>query len=251
MSHVPDHPPRSRARRLRDGILRTVPYPPHPLDHALHIGALERWRLYVPSLPAANDRAKRALDVVLGVVLLALSAPLLLAAMAAIKVTSGGPVLFTQSRIGYRCRIFRMHKLRTMRNGAEREKPHAEAPDVDRLFFKLEKDPRTTRLGRWLRKFSIDELPQLVDVIRGDMSLVGPRPLLLSDYAKFPKSKQLRRFAVKPGITGLWQVSGRSRLDDRRRIELDLLYVDRWSLRLDLQILARTVPAVLRGEGAY
>ena len=107
-----------------------------------------------------------------------------------------------------------------------------------------------TRGGRLLRKTSIDELPQLVNVLRGDMSLVGPRPLLPSDFRKFPRSRQQRRFAVKPGMTGLWQVSGRSELDDGERIRLDAEYVDRWSLGLDLRILARTLPAVLSGRGA-
>ena len=204
--------------------------------------------------PRPRDRSigrafKRPLDWVLAAVLLAITAPILLVSVLLIRLTSRGPALFVQERIGYRCRRFSMYKLRTMVDGAEARERELAGGLAGRTFFKLDDDPRITRVGRMLRKLSIDELPQLFNVLKGDMSLVGPRPLLVSDFEKFPRSRQQRRFAVKPGLTGLWQVSGRSLLDDADRIRLDCEYVDRWSLALDLEILARTIPAVLSTRG--
>jgi len=193
--------------------------------------------------------AKRATDVVLSILLLGLLSPLLAAAMLLIKLTSHGPALFVQRRIGYRCAEFRMYKLRTMVNGADRLED-ALASARGGTFLKITDDPRTTRLGRVLRKSSIDELPQLYNVLRGDLSLVGPRPLLVCDLSNFPRHSQMRRFSIKPGITGLWQVSGRSALPDGERLRLDLDYVDRWSLGLDVMILARTIPVVITAKGA-
>ncbi len=205
-------------------------------------------------LPAAEPRttgalAKRALDVVGAALLLILAAPVLLAVMLLIRLADRGPAIFVQPRIGWRCRPFPMLKLRTMRVGSERLEERLAAAG-ERTFLKLADDPRVTRLGRFLRRSSLDELPQLVNVLRGEMSLVGPRPLLVCDLARFPKRDQMRRFSVPPGLTGLWQVGGRSATSDEERIRLDLDYVDRWSLWLDLEILLRTVPAVLAGEGA-
>lgn len=200
--------------------------------------------------PAVSSPAKRALDVALSAVLLVLAAPVLGAAMLLVKLTSSGPALFVQQRIGFEGRKFDMYKLRTMRKGAERMQDELASCLEGKTFLKIEDDPRVTWVGRLLRKWSIDELPQLWNVIKGDMSLVGPRPLLLCDFRKFPKREQLRRFSVKPGITGLWQVSGRSSLPDSERMRLDLEYVDRWSLGLDLAILARTLPVVISTRGA-
>ncbi|MFP5285559.1 MAG: sugar transferase [Thermoanaerobaculia bacterium] len=200
--------------------------------------------------PAVASTAKRAMDVVLSAILLVLAAPVLGLAMLLVKLTSRGPALFVQKRIGFEGRKFDMYKLRTMRRGAERMQDELASCQEDRTFLKIEDDPRVTRVGRLLRKSSIDELPQLWNVLKGDMSLVGPRPLLVCDFRKFPKREQLRRFSVKPGITGLWQVSGRSSLPDGERMRLDLEYVDRWSLGLDLAILARTLPVVLSTRGA-
>ena len=211
------------------------------------------WILEAPSVPELGlaDRVKRLIDIAGAWVLLVLTLPVLAGAMLLIRLTSRGPALFVQPRIGYRCRQFPMLKLRTMVHGAEKQEAALAAARSDqRVFFKLENDPRITRVGRWLRRTSIDELPQLVNVLRGDMSLVGPRPLLLSDMRLFPKSTQMRRFSVKPGLTGLWQVSGRSRLSDEKRIDLDLEYVDKRSLALDARILLRTARAVLSTEGA-
>jgi lipopolysaccharide/colanic/teichoic acid biosynthesis glycosyltransferase len=193
---------------------------------------------------------RRACDVALASVLLVLAAPVLLACMALVKATSRGPAIFRQRRIGYQCRTFSMFKLRTMVDGAHRQEEQL-AETAGGTFLKLAADPRTTRPGRWLRKYSLDELPQLVNVLRGEMSLVGPRPLLVSDFRKFPKQEQMRRFSVRPGITGLWQVSGRSTTTDEERIRLDLEYIERWSPWLDVSILARTIPAALRAKGAY
>lgn len=192
---------------------------------------------------------RRAFDVAASLVLLALVSPVLLACMVLVKLTSRGPALFRQRRIGYQCRTFSMLKLRTMVNGAHRMED-ALARSSGGTFLKLVSDPRTTRVGRFLRKYSLDELPQLVNVLRGDMSLVGPRPLLLSDFDKFPKEEQMRRFAVRPGITGLWQVSGRSATTDEQRIRLDLDYVEHWSPWLDATILLRTIPVAIGAEGA-
>lgn len=210
------------------------------------------WEAAVPSVPASRLPAlavKRGLDVMLALALLVLTAPILLAAVAAVRLTSRGPALFVQPRIGTKCRRFSMYKLRTMADGAEREEERLAAANGGKVFFKLDHDPRVTRVGRWLRRFSLDELPQLVNVLKGDMSLVGPRPPLLSDFRKFPRHHR-RCFSMKPGLTGLWQVSGRSLLSDEERFRLDAEYVDDWSLALDLRILARTLPVVLSGRGA-
>lgn len=193
---------------------------------------------------------RRAFDFGAALVLLLLSSPVLLAAMALVKLTSPGPVIFRQRRIGHQCRTFSMLKLRTMVDGAHRMED-ALARSHGSTFLKLASDPRTTPVGRFLRKSSLDELPQLVNVLRGEMSLVGPRPLLISDFDKFPKQEQMRRFAVLPGITGLWQVSGRSATTDAQRIRLDLEYVEKRGPWLDLVILLRTIPVALFARGAY
>lgn len=202
------------------------------------------------SLDPATAVVKRALDVVLSALLLVLLSPLLLLALLVVKMTSRGPAIFVQKRVGHRCGEFDMYKLRTMFAGAERLEDRLAQKLQGRTFLKIKNDPRTTPVGRFLRKYSIDELPQLYNVVRGEMSLVGPRPLLLSDFRKFPKREQMRRFSVKPGMTGLWQVSGRSACTDEERIRLDLEYVDRWSHWLDLEILARTIPVAISARGA-
>jgi lipopolysaccharide/colanic/teichoic acid biosynthesis glycosyltransferase len=193
---------------------------------------------------------KRAADIVLAAAFLVASAPLLLLAAVLIKLTSPGPVLFIQRRSGQLGREFRMLKLRTMTQGAEKAQDALAESLGDRRFLKLENDPRVTPVGRILRRLSIDEIPQFVNVIKGDMSLIGPRPLLPCDVRYFPRDERARRFDMRPGITGLWQVSGRSSLSDDERMALDLEYVDRWSLRLDLEILARTPAVVLTARGA-
>jgi exopolysaccharide biosynthesis polyprenyl glycosylphosphotransferase len=197
---------------------------------------------------------KRTLDFTLSLLLLIALAPLLLVVAILVKLTSPGPVFFTQERVGLNKRTFTIFKFRTMVMNAEdklREIEHLN--EVSGPVFKIKNDPRLTPLGRFLRKTSIDELPQLFNVLSGDMSLVGPRPLQLRDYELFTEvgeDWQRCRFSVRPGITCLWQVNGRSSLPFHQWMELDLQYVRNWSLWLDLQILARTIPAVLRGSGA-
>ena len=194
---------------------------------------------------------KRAIDIFGAAVGIALTAPLWLLIAIAIKATSTGPVFFAQERYGWRKRRFRMLKFRTMVTNAEALQAQLESRnEVGGPVFKIADDPRVTRVGRFLRKTSLDELPQLWNVLRGDMSLVGPRPLPMRDVHLFSEAWLMRRFSVLPGITGLWQVSGRSNLTFDQWIQLDLEYIDRWSIALDMRILARTIPAVLRGTGA-
>jgi lipopolysaccharide/colanic/teichoic acid biosynthesis glycosyltransferase len=184
---------------------------------------------------------------------LALVSPIALAAAVAIKLDSRGPVFFSQERVGFGGRVFRMLKFRTMRDGADAEKQtvaHLNQTGDPRLF-KIRGDPRVTRVGAWLRRWSLDELPQLLNVLRGDMSLVGPRPFFQADLAGY-SDHHYARLGAKPGITGLWQVSGRSSVVDFEEVvRLDSEYVDRWSHWLDVKILFRTVPAVVRRTGAY
>ena len=217
-----------------------------------HVGdKTGRWLVQVSRLHSPTAlRIKRAADVAGALVLLVLLAPVLAVVAALVKLTSPGPVLFVQRRIGLRCCEFALYKFRTMVDGAEDAEEGLARAQAGRTFLKLARDPRVTPVGRFLRRTSLDELPQLLNVLRGEMSLVGPRPILLCDFDKFPKRDQLRRFSLTPGLTGLWQVSGRSSCTDEERILLDLRYVDGWSLGLDLLILARTVPVVLSGKGA-
>ena len=194
---------------------------------------------------------KRALDIMVAAPLLLLIFPFLLGVAAAVKITSPGPVLFLQDRIGLNKRRFRIWKFRTMVSDAEKLMPALEGQnEAVGPVFKIKKDPRVTPLGRWLRRTSIDELPQLINVLKGDMSLVGPRPLQLRDFNGFNEDWQRRRFSIKPGMTCLWQVNGRSGISFDQWMLLDLQYMDEWSLWLDLKILAKTVPAVLKGAGA-
>ena len=194
---------------------------------------------------------KRVMDWVGAAVLLALISPLLLLIACLIKLTSPGPIFFAQERLGYNKRLFRMYKFRTMVVDAPQLQAQLEhLNEVAGPVFKIKDDPRITPLGRFLRKTSLDELPQLFNVLMGDLSLVGPRPLPRRDYDRFEKYWFNRRFSVKPGITCIWQVSGRSNTDFDHWIRQDLEYIDKWSLALDLKILLKTIPAVLRGTGA-
>jgi exopolysaccharide biosynthesis polyprenyl glycosylphosphotransferase len=194
---------------------------------------------------------KRLLDVVASAVgLVVLGVPLLLIA-AAIKLTSRGPVLFKQVRCGLNGRRFTLYKFRTMYQGSELQLDEvAHLNEVNGPAFKARSDPRVTPVGRLLRRLSLDELPQLANVLRGQMSLVGPRPPLPDEVARYERW-QRRRLSMKPGLTGLWQVSGRAGLDDFNRwIALDLAYIDQWSLWLDVKIMLKTIPAVLSAQGA-
>jgi exopolysaccharide biosynthesis polyprenyl glycosylphosphotransferase len=193
---------------------------------------------------------KRGLDLVLAALLLLLALPVVLTVAIAIKATSTGAVLFRQTRCGLNGRLFTLYKFRTMIPDAEERRAEvAHLNELDGPVFKAKDDPRVTRFGRLLRKFSLDELPQLWNVLKGDMSLVGPRPPIPEEVAQYERW-QRRRLAMKPGLTGLWQVSGRNQVDFEQWMRLDLAYIDNWSPWLDLKILARTVPVVLSGRGA-
>ena len=193
---------------------------------------------------------KRAVDVLGASLGLLLAAPVLLAAAAAIKLSSPGPVLFRQVRCGLHGRRFEMRKLRTMVHDAElRRGELAHLNEMDGPVFKVKDDPRVTEVGRLLRRFSLDELPQLFDVLRGHMSLVGPRPSLPSEVAEY-QTFERRRLSMRPGLTCLWQVSGRNEIGFDDWVRLDLEYIDTWSLTGDVRLLLHTLPAVLRGRGA-
>jgi exopolysaccharide biosynthesis polyprenyl glycosylphosphotransferase len=194
---------------------------------------------------------KRVFDFVFSGMLLVLLAPLFFVVAVLVKCTSPGSILFRQTRVGLNKRQFQIYKFRTMVANAEQiQEELLPMNEMAGPVFKISNDPRVTALGRVLRKTSIDELPQLFNVLMGEMSLVGPRAMSLRDYQLFDQDWQRRRFSVKPGITCLWQVNGRSSIPFEKWMELDMQYIDKWSLWLDFKILARTVPAVLRGTGA-
>jgi exopolysaccharide biosynthesis polyprenyl glycosylphosphotransferase len=195
---------------------------------------------------------KRVIDIVGSAALLLALAPLFAIVALLIKFDSPGPIFFAQERVGYNKRRFKVLKFRTMVVEAEKQQHGLEhLNEVEGPVFKIKKDPRITRVGEFLRRFSIDELPQLVNVLKGDMSLVGPRPLPVRDVERIDKQWHKRRFSIKPGITCLWQVNGRSNIGFNEWVRMDLDYIDTWSLGLDLLILVKTIPAVLRGPGAY
>jgi exopolysaccharide biosynthesis polyprenyl glycosylphosphotransferase len=194
---------------------------------------------------------KRGIDVVLSLFALVLLAPLMALTVLAIRLTSRGPAILPQERIGHGGQAFTMFKFRSMHlNAQEAKEAYAALNERDGPVFKIRRDPRTTRVGRLIRQLSIDEVPQLVNVLRGEMSLVGPRPPLPEEVAQYtPFHRQ--RLQVRPGITCIWQVSGRSELDFDTWVEMDLEYIHNWSLWIDLRILARTIPAVVSGRGAW
>jgi exopolysaccharide biosynthesis polyprenyl glycosylphosphotransferase len=203
--------------------------------------AQEEWKLLV----------KRAMDLGLALLAMLLILPIMGMVALAIRLDSPGPVLFRQVRVGLSKRRFVLYKFRTMVDGAEQLQAQVEhLNETQGPVFKIRHDPRVTRIGRVLRRTSLDELPQLFNVILGEMSLVGPRPLPVRDVDRFERGVQRKRFSVKPGITGLWQVSGRSDLGFSEWMRLDLWYIDNWSLWLDLTLLVRTVPVALKGTGA-
>jgi exopolysaccharide biosynthesis polyprenyl glycosylphosphotransferase len=209
------------------------------------------FELAPPVFEGIDFALKRTFDIVGASVLLALLSPALLAITLAVKLSSRGPVLYHSIRRGIGQRPFACLKFRTMHDDAEERQADLEAlNEASGALFKIRDDPRLTPVGRLLRRFSLDELPQLVNVLRGEMSLVGPRPLPERDYAML-EDWHRKRYLVLPGITGLWQVSGRSELDFDDLVHLDFLYLERWSLALDLTILLKTVPAVLLRRGAY
>jgi exopolysaccharide biosynthesis polyprenyl glycosylphosphotransferase len=243
-------------------------------DHDVHVDLVPDWGelvnarlevrqlagvplLSVPSatVDPASLHVKRAFDAIVSATALVILAPVLIACALAIKLDTPGPVFFRQRRVGKDERRFEVLKFRSMYVDAERRKAEVAALNLhgggnDRGMFKIRQDPRITRVGRFMRRTSLDELPQLVNVLRGEMSLVGPRPLIESEYEQIT-GRFRRRSAITPGLTGLWQVNGRSEVPFEEMISLDLLYAATWSLRRDLKLIARTVSAVLRGDGAY
>ncbi len=222
-----------------------------------------RWETYgnaaksetISIKPASNDSrmfVKRFIDLLVSAVAILGLAPVMMLIALAIKVSSPGPVFFAQDRYGLGRRRFRMYKFRSMVRDAEEKLQELETlNEASGPIFKIRRDPRITRIGYLLRRSSLDELPQLFNVFVGDMSLVGPRPMSLRDVSLFSECWLMRRFSVKPGITGLWQVNGRSNTSFSRWMELDLRYIDSWSLILDTRILAATpIPAIMKGNGA-
>jgi exopolysaccharide biosynthesis polyprenyl glycosylphosphotransferase len=240
--------------RRRGLPVRLAPTTAELLSHsvqAVPAPGLPLFDLRPPVLGGAAFLAKRAFDLVAGSVIGLIAAPVLGIAALAIKLEDGGPVIHRSRRVGVEEHEFTCFKLRTMRTDAEQEQEQFEAAnEADGALFKIRDDPRVTRVGRVLRRFSIDELPQLWNVLRSEMSLVGPRPLPLRDYELLDDLHK-KRYLVLPGMTGLWQVSGRSDLSFDELVRLDFFYIETWSVWLDLTIMARTIPVLLGRRGAY
>lgn len=203
----------------------------------------------IPEHSRYPDWLKRTLDVVCASVLLIVFSPVMLVILGVLTVTTRGEPVFAQVRVGKGGRRFTLYKFRTMVSNADKVQ-HLIRNELDGPVFKNRQDPRVTRIGRFLRKLSLDELPQLINVLKGDMSLVGPRPPVPREVARYTR-REMQRLSVKPGLTGLWQISGRADLPFEKWIELDLEYIRNRSLLLDLYILLRTPWAMLTGKGAY
>lgn len=236
----------------------TIISPVHRFTAALTLPG--RWRLSLRLfwlrwlwrwIQAGGTQGKRLFDIAASLALLLLTGPLFLLIALLIRLEDGGPVIFAQVRIGRWGREFKMYKFRSMILNAEARLPELLKQNRHRegITFKIKDDPRLTRTGRWLRKFSFDELPQLFNVLVGNMSLVGPRPPLPREVARYSLADR-RRLAAKPGITCLWQIGGRSEIDFSGQVQLDVQYIETWSFTSDLKILVRTLPAVLAGKGA-
>ena len=212
------------------------------------------WSWWPSSQPDASSRKPPPpgkFDVLIGATIVVVGLPLWLVIAAAVKLTSAGPVFYRDRRVGLGEREFDMLKFRTMvADAAEQQHELERANEVGGALFKIRDDPRVTRVGRVLRRFSLDEIPQVLNVLRGEMSLVGPRPLPVRDY-RLLEDWHRRRYRVLPGMTGLWQISGRSSLTFDDLVRLDFYYLENWSIWLDISILAKTLPAVLARRGAY
>lgn len=222
-----------------------------PRIHTQQVAGLPLIHVTTPTLQGGQRVAKRLFDVAVSCVLILLASPLMLVVALLVKLDSPGPILFKQERVGIEGKLFKMLKFRSMAVDAEQRLAELQnANEGSGLLFKMRDDPRVTRVGRVIRKLSIDELPQLFNIFGGSMSLVGPRPPLPREVAAYERDVR-RRLLVKPGLTGLWQVSGRSNLSWQDSVRLDLYYVENWSLTGDLVILLRTVRVVLNSTGAY
>jgi exopolysaccharide biosynthesis polyprenyl glycosylphosphotransferase len=212
---------------------------------------LPLFRVKPPVFDGIDYALKRSFDLIAATAALILMMPMMLVIALLVKVSSRGPVVYRSVRPGLAGRPFYCLKFRTMLNNADQIQDDLEPlNEQSGALFKIKDDPRLTPIGAWLRRFSLDELPQLINVIRGEMSLVGPRPLPMRDYEMLANWHK-KRYLVLPGITGLWQVSGRSELDFDDLVRLDFLYLEQWSLFLDLSILLKTIPAVFTRRGAY
>ena len=215
------------------------------------LGGIPLIGLRAPSLSGANMLVKRTFDLALGIPIAIVMSPLLAIISLLIELDSPGPLLFRQTRVGLHGRSFQCYKFRSMRRGAEEEVDQLrDRNEASGPLFKIKDDPRRTRVGRLLRRLSIDEFPQLINVLRGEMSLVGPRPPLPSEVDQY-QDWHKQRLTARPGMTGLWQVSGRSDLSFDEGVLLDIFYIENWSPLLDLKILLRTIPKMLSGDGAY
>jgi len=243
-----------RSVRLRGVLLRVVPgalglMRSRPvISESMGLPLLE---VRYPQLDNTQRALKRALDVAVSLLGLVLLSPLFLAVALAIRLDSPGPILFRQKRVGADGKVFLCNMFRSMHEGAEQRQEELEPlNDAEGPVFKIKDDPRVTPVGRFLRRWSIDELPQLVNVLKGEMSLVGPRPLPVRDF-QLMEEEHKRRLGAIPGMTGYWQTSGRSNLSFEEMVRLDLYYIENWSLSFDVKIILRTLDAVLRREGAY
>ncbi|MBI5650676.1 MAG: undecaprenyl-phosphate glucose phosphotransferase [Chloroflexi bacterium] len=215
------------------------------------VGGVPLITIREPSLGIVDSVIKRAMDLILGTLALPIATPMMLFIAALIRLDSPGPIIFAQKRVGRGGKPFITYKFRSMRVGAESEQDQLNGlNEATGPLFKIKNDPRHTRVGRWLRRTSIDELPQIFNVLRGEMSLVGPRPPMIAEVEKY-EDWHKKRLEATPGITGLWQVSGRSELTFDEMVMLDIYYIENWSPWLDLWILFKTVPTVLFARGAY
>ena len=242
------------ACRARNIAVRLAPTATELLSHTLRAvpaPGLPLFDLRAPVLSGAAFLAKRLFDIVVGSLILICASPILLGAAIAIRLDDRGPVVFRSRRVGVEETPFDCFKLRTMNVDSQARQAELESRnEADGAIFKMRDDPRVTRVGAFLRRFSIDELPQLVNVLRGEMSLVGPRPLPLRDYALLDEVHK-KRYLVLPGMTGQWQVSGRSEVGFDELVRLDFSYIESWSIWLDIEILLKTIPTVLFKRGAW
>lgn len=262
--------PDSMAQNGRNGHARNNPAQPVPAQSVAKsfsaaapsvptmsmVSEIDRFtRMYhdprVPIKPVPYATLKRLFDILIALAVLIIAAPIMVVVAFLVKFTSRGPIIFRQTRVGVGGRYFTCYKFRSMCVDAEAKKQQLmHMNEANGPVFKIKRDPRITPVGAVIRKFSIDELPQLFNVLKGDMSLVGPRPPLPSEVELYTEH-QFGRLAVRPGLTCLWQISGRSNISFERWVELDLLYIDTMSFRRDLEILVRTIPAVMMGSGAH
>ena len=232
-------------------LLARYPLPQGALGRSLLMMHVQQQRLHAKWLAHGTEALKRMLDILLSFTALILLSPLFGLIALLVWIEDGGPIFFTQIRVGQFGREFKMYKIRSMCLDAEQRLKDLLAKNVHKegVTFKLKDDPRITCVGKWLRKFSLDELPQLYNVLIGDMSLVGPRPPVPREVAKYSLEHR-RRLAIKPGITCIWQISGRSEIDFSGQVQLDVNYIEHQTLWTDFLIMARTIPAVFSGKGA-